>query len=57
MREECREVKSQLELKQKSKQTADKSCRQLEDRLAESVAKVFVVVVVVVVVVVIVVYK
>eukprot|EP00800_Vazella_pourtalesii_P011055 TRINITY_DN266_c0_g1_i10.p1 TRINITY_DN266_c0_g1~~TRINITY_DN266_c0_g1_i10.p1 ORF type:complete len:1836 (+),score=613.33 TRINITY_DN266_c0_g1_i10:92-5599(+) len=39
VREECREVKSQLELKQKSKQTADKSCRQLEDRLAESVAK------------------
>ena len=46
LREERREFKSQLELTQKSKQTADKSCRHLEDRLAESVAKVFVVVVV-----------
>ena len=45
LREERREFKSQLEQTQKSKQTADKSCRHLEDRLAESVAKVFVVVV------------
>ena len=38
--EDFKDVKSQLDISNKAKVTAEKSCRHLEDRLAETVAKV-----------------